>query len=102
VRAALGAGRARIAWSCCWKVCASGLLGGVLGVGIAYEGLRLLAAIGPANLPRLGKSPWMVDRSGSPSAFRCSQACYLDPFRHCAMPGRAPATHFAAPGEPRA
>ena len=32
-----------------------GLMGGVLGVGIAYAGLRLLAAIGPANLPRLSE-----------------------------------------------
>ena len=28
-------------------------MGGVLGVGVAYAGLRLLIAIGPANLPRL-------------------------------------------------
>src|SRR5260370_36552644 len=30
-----------------------GLMGGVLGMGLAYWGLRLLVAIGPANLPRL-------------------------------------------------
>ena len=53
VRAALGAGRARIAWELLLESLCLGLLGGVLGVGIAYEGLRLLAAIGPANLPRL-------------------------------------------------
>jgi predicted permease len=55
VRAALGAGRARIAWELLLESLCLGLLGGVLGVGIAYEGLRLLAAIGPANLPRLGE-----------------------------------------------
>lgn len=55
VRAALGAGRARIAWELLLESLCLGLLGGVLGVGIAYEGLRILAAIGPANLPRLGE-----------------------------------------------
>ncbi len=30
-----------------------GLIGGVLGVGVAAAGLRLLQALGPANLPRL-------------------------------------------------
>ncbi len=55
VRAALGAGRARIAWELLLESLCLGLMGGVLGVGIACEGLRLLAAIGPANLPRLGE-----------------------------------------------
>jgi len=32
-----------------------GLIGGALGVGLAYAGLRLLLAIGPANLPRLSE-----------------------------------------------
>ena len=32
-----------------------GLMGGALGVGVAYGGLRLLVAIGPANLPRLNE-----------------------------------------------
>jgi predicted permease len=30
-------------------------MGGVLGLGLAHEGLRLLVAIGPANLPRLSE-----------------------------------------------
>ena len=55
VRAALGAGRARIAWELLLESLCLGLLGGLLGVGIAYEGLRILAAIGPANLPRMGE-----------------------------------------------
>ena len=55
VRAALGAGRGRIAWELLLESVALGLIGGVLGIGIAYEGLRLLVAIGPANLPRLGE-----------------------------------------------
>jgi predicted permease len=32
-----------------------GLLGGVIGVGLAYAGVRFLVTIGPANLPRLGE-----------------------------------------------
>ncbi len=55
VRAALGAGRGRIAWELLLESLCLGLMGGVLGVGIAYEGLRLLAAMGPANLPRLSE-----------------------------------------------
>ena len=55
VRAALGASRGRIAWELLLESVALGLIGGVLGIGIAYEGLRLLQAIGPANLPRLGE-----------------------------------------------
>ena len=55
IRAALGAGRGRIAWELLLESVALGLIGGVLGIGIAYEGLRLLVAIGPANLPRLGE-----------------------------------------------
>src|SRR5580700_8470773 len=55
VRAALGAGRGRIAWELLLESVALGLIGGVLGIGIAYQGLRLLVAIGPANLPRLGE-----------------------------------------------
>jgi predicted permease len=32
-----------------------GLMGGALGIAVAFAGLRLLAAIGPANLPRLNE-----------------------------------------------
>jgi predicted permease len=55
IRSALGAGRGRIAWELLLESLSLGLIGGVAGVGIAYEGLRLLVAIGPANLPRLGE-----------------------------------------------
>jgi predicted permease len=55
VRAALGAGRGRIAWELLFESVVLGLMGGVLGIAIAYEGLRLLVAIGPASLPRLGE-----------------------------------------------
>ncbi len=53
IRAALGAGRGRIARELLFESLMLGLLGGVLAIGVAYEGLRLLVAVGPADLPRL-------------------------------------------------
>jgi predicted permease len=55
IRSALGAGRGQIARVLLLESGALGLLGGVAGIGLAYAGLRLLLAIGPANLPRLNE-----------------------------------------------
>ena len=55
LRAALGASRGRIVWSLLVESVLLGLMGGALGVGLAYAGLRVLLAIGPANLPRLNE-----------------------------------------------
>lgn len=53
VRAALGAGRARITHELLTESVLFGLVGGIMAIGIAYAGLRLLVALGPVNLPRL-------------------------------------------------
>jgi predicted permease len=55
IRAALGAGRGRIARELLFESVSFGLMGGLLGVGVAYAGLKLLIAIGPTNLPRLAE-----------------------------------------------
>jgi predicted permease len=55
VRAALGAGRGRIARELLMESLTLGLLGGAAGVAVAAAGLRLLTAIGPADLPRLSE-----------------------------------------------
>jgi len=53
VRAALGAGVARIARALLVENFVLGVAGSVLGLLLAYVGLRFLAALGPSNLPRL-------------------------------------------------
>ena len=53
IRAALGAGRGRIARELLLESVLLGLIGGVLGIAVAAAGLRLLVLMGPANLPRL-------------------------------------------------
>ncbi len=55
IRSALGAGRWRIASELLLESVTLGLLGGAVGVGVAYAGLRLLTTIGPENLPRLSE-----------------------------------------------
>jgi predicted permease len=55
VRAALGAGRARIARELLLESLVLGLMGGAAAIGVAWAGLRLLVRIGPAELPRLSE-----------------------------------------------
>jgi predicted permease len=52
VRTALGADRWQIAKELLLESVSLGVLGGVIGVGLAYGGLRLLLAMGPESLPR--------------------------------------------------
>ena len=53
VRTALGAGRARIVRGLLIESTMLGAMGGFVGVGLAYAGVRFLVAMGPSNLPRL-------------------------------------------------
>jgi putative ABC transport system permease protein len=55
IRTALGASRARLAWQLLTESALLAILGGVLGVGLAYFGLRWLVAVAPANLPRIAE-----------------------------------------------
>ena len=55
VRAALGAGRRRIAREVLVESLALGALGGALGMLVAYGALKLLVVIAPAALPRLNE-----------------------------------------------
>ena len=55
IRAALGAGRARLARELLLESVTLGLIGGLFAIGVAYAGLRVLVAVGPANLPRLSE-----------------------------------------------
>ena len=53
LRAALGAGWSRIAADLLLESVILGLLGSILGLGLAYTALRILRAIAPSGLPRI-------------------------------------------------
>jgi predicted permease len=55
IRAALGARWSRLARALLVESLTLAVLGGALGVGLAYGGLRVLVAAGPADLPRLSE-----------------------------------------------
>jgi predicted permease len=55
VRTALGAGRTRIVRGILVESVMLGIIGGVVGTGLAYAGVRFLVTIGPSNLPRLNE-----------------------------------------------
>jgi len=53
VRAAMGASRSRIVWEYLKESLSLAALGGIAGLVLAWFGLQMLVAAGPANLPRL-------------------------------------------------
>ena len=55
IRAALGAGRARIAGGLLFESMVLGLIGSALGLALAYGALRVLVATAPQGLPRLAE-----------------------------------------------
>ena len=79
VRAALGAGRGRIVRGLLVESMLLGLMGGALGVGLAYAGVRVLLAIGPANLPRLERNlTGLANVRDSRPFSRCCRVCCSD------------------------
>ncbi|MYH31222.1 MAG: ABC transporter permease [Acidobacteria bacterium] len=61
VRAALGAGRFRIARQLLTEGLVLSAAGGVLGLGVGMLGIRLLLAVNPGNIPRIGPAGAGVD-----------------------------------------
>jgi predicted permease len=55
IRAALGASRGRVAAELLFESLVIGLIGGALGLGLAYWGLELLVSLQPTGLPRLAE-----------------------------------------------
>jgi predicted permease len=90
IRAALGAGWSRIARGVLVESLTLGVLGGVLGLALAYLGLRVLVTQGPTNLPRLAEIT--LDRRALAFVLACAVGSSLlfglAAVLRCARPGR--------------
>jgi predicted permease len=60
IRAAMGAGRARIIRQLLTESIVLSLSGGILGLILGYAGVRALLAVSPADLPRIGENGSLV------------------------------------------
>jgi putative ABC transport system permease protein len=54
IRAAMGAGRARITRQLLTESVALSMMGGIVGLGLGMAGIRALLAVNPGNIPRIG------------------------------------------------
>jgi predicted permease len=103
LRAALGAGWRHIARHLLVESLALAAIGGALGVGLAYAGLRFLVAIGPATLPRLAEisiDPLVLTFALAMSLLSALLFGLLPIVRHAGARG-AQALHGAARGDSR-
>jgi predicted permease len=100
IRAALGAGWGRIARELLIESLVLGALGGAMGLGLAYAGLRLLVAKGPASLPRLTEIS--VDGPTLVFVLLCSLGSStllgLIAVLKCGLPGRLENARGSSPG----
>jgi putative ABC transport system permease protein len=88
VRAALGAGWDRIARQLLTESAVLSLVGGMLGVGFAYVGLRVLLAMAPANLPRIDE----ITMDSAVVLFALTLSLFS-----CLLFGAAPVVRYARP-----
>jgi predicted permease len=103
LRAALGAGWSHIARHMLVESLALALLGGILGVGLAYVGLQFLVATAPATLPRLGEisiDPLVLIFALAMSLLSALLFGLLPILKHAGAKG-AQALHGAARGDSR-
>lgn len=103
VRAALGAGWSHIARHLFVESVALAVMGGALGVALAYMGLRFLVAIGPATLPRLTEisiDPLVLAFALAMSFLSALLFGLMPVVRHAGARG-AQALHGAARGDSR-
>ena len=101
-RAALGADSRRIVRELLMESMTLAVAGGVVGLGLAFAAVRLLVALEPGNLPRLGDITVDLPVLTSPSPCRCCRACCSASFRRSSRPARSLRRRCGPAGGPRA